>query len=205
LTKYIIKKYKLSKLLDNNFNNRIEQINNFDCINYKSLVKTTLSIEGENLIYSQKYFKKIKKNLCKNDLTELVKTLEYLNEIHFVHGDINKKNIIFTNEGLKLIDYEPSLVQLKEKETIIKVTIPYIFKDMLYNRDFSSEIDKLGFIYFLLRQNHFINSRDIINLQKTFDHYSIIKLSFNDLKLLSYQDLVDYVYHELLNLNDTFN
>ena len=65
----------------------------------------------------------------------MITALEFFESINFIHADLNKKNIIYTDNGFKIIDYEPSLVQIKNQKRQLMVTLPYVLKSDLDNQD----------------------------------------------------------------------
>jgi len=193
--KYFFKTYLKNALLENKKEiiKRIEIIKNFNCNKYKALAKTIFIETPNSYIYQQSKYQIIKKeSYHKNDFIDLVKALEYFEAVGFVHGDINKKNIIYTIEGFKIIDYEPSLVQMRNKKIKLLITIPYVDKIELQNRKITSKTDKIGFFYFLLRITNKLSSSSIVKLSKTLD-YSIIKYNLSE---VSYFDILDYVFDD---------
>ena len=63
----------------------------------------------------------------------------------FVHGDINRKNIMFDGERLRLVDLEPDLFQERDGVKTIMVTSPYIATSDLRLGTVSAATDRLGF------------------------------------------------------------
>jgi len=122
---FIIKKYQKDTLLssDKIISKRVELINSFDYNNFSSLCETKIEYKNGIYIYKQKYFKVQKHIVDIENLYKLADSLEYLNSIGFIHGDLNRKNIIYSKDGYKIIDYEPDLYQTKDniKQTISTV------------------------------------------------------------------------------------
>ena len=127
----------------------------------------------------------------KEDLLDLVKALNYFKMIGFVHADINRKNIIYTEDGFKIIDYEPSLTQIKNKKKQLLITIPYVQRMELDNETVTEITDKIGFFYFILRINNGITTKDIVSLSRHFNHEKYIGLNEVELGLISYEELLD--------------
>lgn len=170
-------------------------INNFDYIQYKSLVKTKIYKDKTNYIYKQEFIiVKQTKNLKKEDFLELIRTLKYFESIKFIHGDLNKKNIIYTNDGFKIIDYEPSLFQIKNNRQQLMVTIPYVLKADLESKSVTISTDKLGFFYFILRINRYLTDTDIVSLSKNLNHKKYIRINEEELELISYEKLLDKAF-----------
>ena len=192
--KFFQKEYVKKNLLDSNVEDRINLINNFDYDNYKALVKTEIYEDNDKYIYRQILYKNIRKyELNKEELLEVAKSLEYLNSIGFVHGDINRKNIIYTKEGFKIIDYEPSLLQIKNKKRQLMITLPYVDKKELKKEKITSLTDKIGFFYFIVRNLKKISALDIVCLSHTLEHTRYIKENLNNLN-----------YFEILELAFTY-
>ena len=156
---YITKSYPKENLLDSHFqiSKRINLINHFNIQKYPALLKTRIILDDKNqYIYTQAFFQRIRivaSALKKEDFFCLVSALNYLKKIDFVHGDINKKNIIYTKDGFKIIDYEPSLLQIKNNVKQLMITMPYVLKTELDTRCVSTTTDKIGFFYFVLLLN----------------------------------------------------
>ncbi len=189
---FYYKIYPKNHCLDfiDDINSRISKINSFDFRKYDSLVETTISIGEDSYIYKQKLLNIIKlpTKVEKSDFYKLIDALEYFQDICFVHGDLNKKNIIYTDDGFKIIDYEPSLLQIKNGVEQLMVTIPYVDKSELDNLKITVVTDKIGFFYFILKIYKKFSSMDIVNLSKKLNHDKIIKC---DIQNLSYMDILD--------------
>jgi hypothetical protein len=178
---------------------RILNINSLNYPKYNSLVRTSIHSEKDFYLYEQDFLQIIKPyNLSKDMLFTLSDSLNYLDEMGFVHGDLNRKNIVFTKSNLKVIDLEPSLYQIKNNKRCLMITMPYISKFDLKNRVITNRTDKLGFIYFILRVNHFLSSKDIVDLSQDLEHSRILQLTENELDEMDYYDLVNYAYKLLI-------
>jgi serine/threonine protein kinase len=174
---------------------RILNINSLNYPKYNSLVRTSIHSEKDFYLYEQDFLQIIKPyDLSKDMLFTLSDSLNYLDEMGFVHGDLNRKNIVFTKSNLKVIDLEPSLYQIKNNKRCLMITMPYISKFDLKNRVITNRTDKLGFIYFILRVNHFLSSKDIVDLSQDLEHSRILQLTENELDEMDYYDLVNYAY-----------
>ena len=80
---------------------------------------------------------------------EFAQSLDRLHAKGFVHGDINRKNIIYSNDRLNLIDFEPSLLQIKNHAKQWMSTRPYIHQDDMQSNTVTIKSDLLGFGCFL--------------------------------------------------------
>jgi serine/threonine protein kinase len=192
---YIYKTYQKKDLLASDTNKRIEQINSFEYSSYKALTQTTITETQDTYLYIQPYFKKVQKtHFKKSEFFNLAYALEYLQSIGFIHGDINRKNVIYTDDGFKIIDFEPSLVQMKNGVKQLMITIPYAFKNTLKDEDFNSSLDKLGFFYFLLRVNKLLDSKRVVELRHSLEHSKILKeYDIEDISIYSFSDIVDKI------------
>jgi serine/threonine protein kinase len=178
---------------------RILNINSLNYPKYNSLVRTSIHSEKDFYLYEQDFLQIIKPyDLSKDMLFTLSDSLNYLDEMGFVHGDLNRKNIVFTKSNLKVIDLEPSLYQIKNNKKCLMITLPYISKFDLKNGVISNRTDKLGFIYFILRVNHFLSSKDVVDLSQDLEHSRILQLTENELDEMDYYDLVNYAYKLLI-------
>ena len=127
----------------------------------------------------------------------MISTLNYFEKIGFVHGDLNKKNIVYTKKGFKIIDYEPSLFQLHDGLRQFMVTKPYISKLDLKEKNITIRTDKIGFYYFVLRINKLMKSRDVSELTKKWHHKRWLNISESRLKKTSYETLLNLAFDEL--------
>ncbi len=93
-----------------------------------------------------------------------------------------------------LIDYEPSLKQVKNNIKQFMVTQPYISKLDLQEDKITIRTDKLGFFYFILRVIDVFTPGDIVKLSKTLDHKKFLKFDESFLEGYSYRELLDKAY-----------
>ena len=90
------------------------------------------------------------------------------------------------------------MAQIKNNKKCLMITLPYISKFDLKNRVITNRTDKLGFIYFILRVNHFLSSKDVVDLSQDLEHSRILQLTENELDEMDYYDLVNYAYKLLI-------
>ena len=124
-------------------------------------------------------------------LYDLAHTLQFLEDIGFVHGDINSKNILYTNSGYKLVDYEPDLYQLKNGLKEMRVTVPYIALRDKESGTITSLTDKIGFCYFLMRITGKFTPKDIVDLSKHYNHYKYLNSNEDTLSDMCYLSMID--------------
>jgi len=169
---------------------RVSQINSFDYSRFKALAETKISIRNDILVYKQEFLIENRPSLDALGLYELADALEYLECLGFVHGDINRKNIVHTTRGYKVIDFEPDLYQRKNKIKQWMVTIPYIAKSDIERKRVTTLTDKIGFAYFILRLTGRFKSKDIVALSRSFNHEYYLGADEAQLRKLSYKDLL---------------
>ena len=160
----IYKIYKNINLLDNSHNikERLNQIVQLTSM-MDFMPQTNYLYEEDMLVMSQKQLIKQKKLKTIDPKKRLALIEEFscsLDKIYnegFIHGDINRKNILYANDRLNLIDFEPSFFQIKNKVKQLISTIPYIHHEDIKNKTISIKSDLLGFGCFLkwfLLNNH---------------------------------------------------
>ena len=160
----IYKIYKKVNLLDdpNNIKTRLSQIVKLSCA-MEFIPETNYSYEEDLLVMKQKRLTKDKElkeiELLKKLLLikKFSQSLDRIYEEGFVHGDINRKNIIYSDDRLCLIDFEPSLLQVKDRVKQWMSTRPYRYYRDIQNNNITVKSDFLGFgcfiKWFLLRSN----------------------------------------------------
>ena len=155
--KILYKIYKKENLLDSakEIDLRLSQIVELSS-SLKFIPKITYSYEKDLLIMRQnKLVKDVQLDQIEpfeKKLTlikQFSKSLDLLHTKGFIHGDINRKNIIFSNGRLCLIDFEPSLLQLKNSAKQWMSTRPYIHSDDIKNKCITIKSDLLGLSCFL--------------------------------------------------------
>ena len=112
--------------------------------------ETTLSIDSTELRVCQHRIRRSKLDevpmAARNGLlADLAVDLDVMLGTGFVHGDINRKNIMFDGERLRLVDLEPDLFQERGGVKTIMVTSPYIAASDLRLGTVSAATDRLGF------------------------------------------------------------
>ena len=193
---YIYKSYLKQELLDpiEIIETRIKIINHFDW-NIPGLLNTLIIEEENSYVYRQKYCKQLKKQFyTKHDFRGLIETLTYFQQIGFVHGDLNKKNIFWTKEGFKILDYEPSLYQLRNGREQFMITKPYFSKEEVKRGKISFLTDKIAFYYFILRINGGLSNRNLVELSRTFNHQAVLGMCEKDFGLLNYTKILNVAF-----------
>jgi serine/threonine protein kinase len=129
----------------------------------KFIPETNHSYEEDLLVMKQKRVTKDKKLQEIEPVQKMIlienfsQSLDRLYEEGFIHGDINRKNIIYSEDKLCLIDFEPSLLQLKNQVKQWMSTRPYRHHEDIQNNNITVKSDLLGFgcfiKWFLLNSN----------------------------------------------------
>ena len=160
----VYKIYKKVNLLDNqkDIKIRLSQIVKLSH-SMKFIPETNHSYEEDLLVMKQKRVTKDKKLQEIEPVQKMIlienfsQSLDSLFEEGFIHGDINRKNIIYSEDKLCLIDFEPSLLQLKNQVKQWMSTRPYRHHEDIQNNNITVKSDLLGFgcfiKWFLLNSN----------------------------------------------------
>jgi hypothetical protein len=86
---------------------------------------------------------------CAEGLLALARDLDAMAGWGMVHGDLNRKNILWTEEGYRLVDFEPVLcVRRTDGRTLLRGTAPYVHPEDLKRNAISRLSDRLGFACF---------------------------------------------------------
>ena len=177
----IYKIYKKFNLLDDlkDIEKRLSQIVKLSS-SMDFIPQTNYFYEEDLLIMKQKCLinKKKLKEIDSSEKIKLIKkfaqSLDKLYAEEFVHGDINRKNIIYSENKLFLIDFEPSLLQIKDQTKQWMSTRPYRHHADIQNNNITAKSDFLGFAcfakWFLFNSNcpqHYVKecSKIITNLK----------------------------------------
>jgi serine/threonine protein kinase len=163
-TKTFYKIYKKDNLLDdpNSIKARLNQIVKLTAT-MKFMPKTSYLYEEDILRMDQRQLIKqadLKEINPTNRLSLVEQFAQSLDEVYedgFIHGDINRKNIIYSEDRLCLIDFEPSLLQVKDRVKQWMSTRPYRHHEDIQNNNITVKSDFLGFgcfiKWFLLNNN----------------------------------------------------
>ena len=151
----IYKIYKIFNLLDDlkDIEKRLSQIVKLSS-SMDFIPQTNYFYEEDLLVMKQKCLinKKKLKEIDPSEKIKLIKkfaqSLDKLYAEEFVHGDINRKNIIYSENNLFLIDFEPSLLQIKDQTKQWMSTRPYRHHADIQNNNITAKSDFLGFACF---------------------------------------------------------
>ena len=151
----IYKIYKKFNLLDDlkDIEKRLSQIvklsSSMDFIpqtNY--FYKEDLLVMKQKCLINKKKLKEIDPSEKIKLIKKFAQSLDKLYAEEFVHGDINRKNIIYSENKLFLIDFEPSLLQIKDQTKQWMSTRPYRHHADIQNNNITAKSDFLGFACF---------------------------------------------------------
>lgn len=196
------KKYPVKCLLDKwtDTVKRIKLIEEFSQV-LDFIPKTSFEFTEDILVYRQERIKHEKLralNLYKRRLLieQLAHNLNELEKTGFIHGDINKKNILLSDSKLYLIDLEPSLKQIKRGVDKLMFTPPYISLNDLRNGQLSVETDKIGFYFFtekMLKPNFKMkNTMELMNQRRRYGT-EILPIKEPDFVRLSFSEIFEVV------------
>lgn len=105
-----------------------------------SLVRHTLKVSGFRLDYGQ---------LNPRQALSLTHSMDLAWQAGLVHGDLNRKNVLFEAETAHILDWEPALFQLVHEKPSLMATHPWIDPEDIANNRLTVNTDLLG-VYNLL-------------------------------------------------------
>jgi len=138
---------------------------------YPGIPRTHFNWEGSILVVSQQRIHP--QPLPLHDSVQLMQILHQLASLlesispQLVHGDVNRKNLMFDGERLQIIDWEPALRQLRQGRETLLYTEPYLSAQDRQLGRLSTETDKLAFFFlcfeWLHRFNPIGNLREVVH------------------------------------------
>ncbi len=146
-----LKVYPLENLLDRfeSIKLRCERIESISR-EFAFIPETTITIDDRELRYEQDLV--VRKSLGLIDVAVKIQVLERfaddleaLHKRRFVHGDIHSGNIIYDGCRINLIDFEPSLRQVRKGRKVIVSTSSVRSLNDKTRGKISHEADKIGF------------------------------------------------------------
>ena len=112
------------------------------------LHKLDLSTRGLEVVISQARCQRLKHRRDSQTigyLEGLQEALEQAWRCGLVHGDLNRKNILLTCDGFRVVDIEPLIcVPTKSCRTLMRTTAPYIAHSDLSHSAITAASDRLG-------------------------------------------------------------
>ena len=188
-----VKTYAVSNLCDSRetIGRRVELINEIGASKLRSVPTVHAEFSEEQIVVAQNLITPTDaQRLGEVDLKNLASDLEFMSELGFIHGDLNRRNICATQTGFVILDFEPSLKQRVNNRIQTKVTIPYLANRDRAENTVSSLTDKLGFFYFIRRVTGSFGPRDIVELSRSRDHSNYLGFDEGDLEYKSFRELV---------------
>ena len=148
---WIEKYYDWNSLLSTHFEQkrRWQLIENLS-VSIPAFPETTLSTDATEVQVRQRRIRGTKLDAVamtvrSHLLAGLAADLDVMSDTGFVHGDINRKNLLFDGERLRLVDLEPDLFQTRNGRRALMVTMPYVAVSDLRSGMVTAATDKLGF------------------------------------------------------------
>jgi hypothetical protein len=202
-SRLLFKRYRLENLIDADYKKRVSLIESISK-EYDFIPETKFTCSNGQLICQQERVRSAK--VPKSDekilalLKRLADDLEILAEINCVHGDINRKNVIYNGQRFILVDWEPSLIQKRNNKYILLYTPPYISKNDFLNSRLTVESDKIGYYFFCkktLNKDFFLNVREIMENRYTYrkgqshNWINILPMEEEDFLKRPYENILD--------------
>ena len=117
-------------------------------IPFLELQKLDLTPRGLEVVISQAKCQRLKHRRDSQTfgyLEGLREALEDAWECGLVHGDLNRKNILLTCEGFRVVDIEPLIcVPTRSGRTLMRTTPPYIAPSDLSQSTLTAASDRIG-------------------------------------------------------------
>ena len=141
------RKFKRHHLLDRDLDERLQQIENLS-FTANWVPQTTFSIATDILIQHQERISISKEKPSFDHVYQLAIHID--KDLHFVHGDLCRKNFIFDGTQLWVVDWEPSLVQIKYGVQQFMATEPYIAMEDRKQHQLTRRTDVISFFFTVL-------------------------------------------------------
>jgi len=129
-------------------------------------------------------------------LQELAADLDIMCQEGFVHGDINRKNIVYDTEKLLVIDLEPDLVQIKNGIRTLFSTTPYVAASDLRKGEITTATDKIAFACFCKiwgkGYSRPLSSKELVRMRLEKDVPILPGVSDLDIVSKTFVDIVDF-------------
>ena len=110
---------------------------------------TCLKRSGMTVEIVQERLKRLPHQIGESQSDKLYILKKELNDawdMNLVHGDLNRKNILLTKEGYRIVDIEPLLrIPLGNNKFALRTTYPYLAEEDHKNWNITQASDQLGF------------------------------------------------------------
>jgi serine/threonine protein kinase len=161
--------------------------------------ETRFEWKKNELIYRQKFIKRNSFNKLEKDnliylLVQFACDLDELAKTSFIHGDINRKNVLYCGNRLWLVDLEPALRIIKNGRSTLLFTPPYISLEDLKNKKLTQQSDKIGFYFFARKLiDSSFKLKNISNLmrQRIEQEFEFLPIPEAEFVNQSYEDILN--------------
>ena len=111
-----------------------------------------------------------------SSLEKLAFNLDSIGLNRFPHGDLNRKNIVLSQDNFYLVDIEP-IVAIKgpNEKIVLRSTLPYIHKKDIEQNSITILSDLLGYFCFILK----INGLQHSIIKKNYDQFCDVVELYN--------------------------
>jgi hypothetical protein len=138
------RKFKRNHLLDHDLDKRLQQIENLSII-ANWVPQTTFSIASDILIQYQERISISKEMPSFDHVCKLAAQMD--EDLYLVHGDLCRKNLIFDGKQLWVVDWEPSLYQIKYGVQQLMATEPYLAIEDRKRHQLTRRTDVISFFF----------------------------------------------------------
>ena len=138
------RKFKRTHLLDHDLDVRLQQIEHLSLI-ANWVPQTKFSIDSDIVTQHQERISVSKERPSFDHVCELATQMD--EDLHFVHGDLCRKNLIFDDKQLWVVDWEPSLCQIKYGIYQFMATEPYVATKDRQKNELTRRTDVIAFFF----------------------------------------------------------
>jgi len=142
--RFVIKSWHIKNLLDENWVDRISTQQKlhkispvFPRIEYRFNNYTGILTQTIPLIDASK------QPIDGSFIKQLHDAVSIMHDMNFIHGDLLTKNLKFSDSGLRILDYTPSLAELKSGIKTFNSTYPWIDIDDYLDNEITKRTDLL--------------------------------------------------------------
>lgn len=143
--------YHTVDLLDHDWRDRANKIVSISAES-GLIPRTEIFEHGRHLVYKQDVVRRTTSTPCYDGrralLSRLAVQLDSIAHVGLVHGDLVRKNIILTDQGYQIVDWEPSLKQAFNHREVLMYTPPFIALCDYLNKNLTCCSDMVAFFCF---------------------------------------------------------
>ncbi len=188
-----IRKWHNHHLLDQDLNQRVSSIETLT----KKVCwapKTSFNRQQDHLVQIQEYIAHCAQRPQRQHILELANCLDA--ELTFLHGDLCRKNRVFDGKQLWVVDWEPSVKQIRKGSEQFLITEPYWAEDDRRNQCVTKKTDKLTFFFTTFKIVHqrdpLVYLREWIKVRQ-LRPVPMTPIAEDDLVVLSFTELIALV------------